>query len=408
MAIATDDLVRLRSGLPPHDRVLLKEMTLGKELWLGPMYEHLLENFIFEGGSKVKVLVGDQGTGKTHLLRHVEADARDLGYETVFISLRDANWRLSDIVSLYTTIADQIDREAIVRGLCRRVASALGYGSDEYDGSVPLFPLLIEKGGLTKDVARRELVSGVSRALASSEGDEQESDLSPSFLAFAYTMIASRMMEGKTEIDEICWKWFSGEKLEPHERVRGLYDRLTKPTGRVWIYSLINLIRLSGRSGLVLLLDDMEALTERDPATNRYRYTPNAAKDTYELVRQLIDDAGLLQHLMVMMAGRTAIIEDERRGLKSYTALWMRLQTGLVSKESFNPFADMVDADRHLRKAGADGFADSVAKHLRSVLSAHGVHVRFRDIPTLESSSPLRRMVMETALMTEMEGVSNG
>jgi chromosomal replication initiation ATPase DnaA len=36
-----------------------------------------LKNYIAQGGSKVKLLVGGQGTGKTHLLRVVLADGKN-------------------------------------------------------------------------------------------------------------------------------------------------------------------------------------------------------------------------------------------------------------------------------------------------------------------------------------------
>ena len=60
------DLQNLRQGIPPASVELLSAMTLGREHWLDRFKEHYLKNYIASGGSKVKVLIGREGTGKTH------------------------------------------------------------------------------------------------------------------------------------------------------------------------------------------------------------------------------------------------------------------------------------------------------------------------------------------------------
>ena len=83
MQIEELDIEDLRSGQPPLNEEFLSRMTLGRELWLDHIRDHYLANYIASGGSKVKVLVGDAGSGKTHLLRCIQQDAKTLGYETV-------------------------------------------------------------------------------------------------------------------------------------------------------------------------------------------------------------------------------------------------------------------------------------------------------------------------------------
>jgi len=392
------DLALLRKGQPPLDEALLEEMTIGRELWLDPVREHYLGNYIRKGGSKVKVLVGNEGSGKTHLLRCAAEDARKLDYLTVWLSARDASWKLSDVVSLYKAVAAQVDREELLRGICRRVAAKLGYDEDQYDGSASILPLLVEQEGLPRDIAQRELRQAAMQAF-------RDSDLSPPFYTLAYTLVAKRMgPEQPPAVLQACWKWLLGEKLEPAEkRAARLYDRLMKSSARVWLYSLIRLLRLSGKAGIVVLLDDLEAITQRDPETGRFRYTPRAAKDIFELIRQLIDDVELLQNFLLVLSGRPEVVEDERRGFKSYEALWMRLQSGLVPTPHFNPWADMVNVDAHSAAAGGEGFAEAVAKRLQEALRSRGIERRYRDVSLPPTTSPVRQRVMEVALMTEAE-----
>ena len=391
------NLKLLQQGQPPEDFFWLKAMTAGDELWLRPFREHYLENYIREGGSKVKILIGNEGSGKTHLLRFVAADAQELGYTVVFLNLREVKWKFSNMVELYKVVAAQVDRENLWQGLCRRVAAYLGYTTTEYDGSGSILPLLVEKGGLPLVIARKELRQAAANVL-------RGSDLGLPFLTFAYTLISARMgSQAPTDIN-IYWKWFSGEKLEAAERKQSrLYDRLTPQNARVWLYSLVRLLRLSGSAGIVILVDNMEVILERDPLSAKFLYTLNAAKDTYELIRQLIDDIDFLENFLLLLSGRRAVLTDEKRGIASYEALWMRVRSGLAPSPHFNPLADIVDVDKHLEEAGNEKFAQEICRRLQELLQGQGIERKFRDFPPLDDVSPLRRAVRETALMTDFK-----
>lgn len=398
MGETSHNLAVLRRGQPPEDTRWLEAMTAGREWWLDRFREHYLRNYIRQGGSKVKVLVGGEGTGKTHLLRCVAADAQALGYIVVFLNLRELTWRLSNIVEFYKAVAARVDREDLARGLCRRVAGVLGYTPEEYDGSGSILPLLVEKERLFLSQAKQELRKAAMQVLGGS-------DLSLSFSTLAYTLVSARMgMESPGSLDA-CWKWVAGEKLEAAERKRSrLYDRLTRTNGRVWLYALISLLRLSGKTGVVVLIDNVDVILERSPETGRFLYSPNLSKDTHELIRQLIDDVELLEHFVLLLSGRREVLTDEHRGFASYEALWMRLQSGLAPAPHFNPWADIVDVDRHLDAAGGAAFAQKVGQRLQQWLQDQGIPRRFRPIPPLTTASPLRQVVMETALMTEPDG----
>lgn len=391
MPITAEDLDALRKGQPPRDPLFLKEMTLGENIWLDWFSEHYLENFILKEGSKVKVFTGGEGSGKTHLLRWIESRAQDKGYITVFLDLSGYETKLSDIISIYKSIATQIDQDKIIPRLCQRVGYELGYPEDRYNGSVPILPLMVEDG-LSTPNARLEIRKAAQRLI-------DQNDLSLSFATFAYNLISDRMIEHNDNRTQIYWNWFCGEKLLPAERkMTRLYDRLTRPTARVWLYSLIRLVNLCGMKGLVLLVDGLETITERLPGTNRYYYTPNQAKDTCELIRQMIDDVELQRNLMIVLSGRPQMIDDERRGFKSYEALWMRLQSGLVHSDKFNKYADIVDIDRHLQESK---ISEHIDDHLQQLFKNAGLKRGHRVFPGIKTQSSLRRKIVETANLTK-------
>lgn len=394
MQINELDIEALRSGQPPLNDEILTKMSLGRELWLDRVRDYYLVNYIASGGSKVKVLVGGEGSGKTHLLRCIQQDAKTLGYETVYLSARDYDdYRLNKLPGLYHAIVQQIDTEKLVRGLCCRVAQELGYKVDKYDGTDIFIQILIRDTQLPREEASLKIVKAAGDVF-------QHIDFGPSFRAFAYRIINAHMINGNEKDILLALKWLSGEKLGRNQRKDLLlFEQLQRNTARYWLNSLVRLLKIAGMTGLVVAIDNLEVMTERSEETGRFVYSPSAIKDICELFRQLIDDADLLNNFLLLLAGRREMIEDEKRGFVSYEALWMRLQTGLVQKK-FNPLADMVDIDAHLEVNGKD-FPDRVQTHLRQMLSEMGLELQYQGFPDLSKYSDLRARVIEVGMMIE-------
>ncbi len=389
MQIDEFDIEAIRSGQPPLTPELLTAMTLGSELWLERFKEYYLANYIASGGSKVKVLVGSAGSGKTHLVHCIRQNAKTLGYETVYLSARDYDdYRLNNLPGLYRAIVGQINKEKLVRGLCCSVAKKLGYEADKYDGTSLFLHLLIDDTKLP----RTEAIGEIKRAASEVFGDI---DFGSSFTAFAYRIVNNHMINGNENDVILALKWLGGHKLERREKQDLLlFEQLQKVNARYWLNSLIRILKIAGMTGLVIAIDDLEVMTEHSQETGKFIYTTNAIKDVCELFRQLIDDAELLNNFLLILAGRREIIEDERRGFVSYDALWMRLQTGLVQKK-FNRLADMVDIDAHLEGNGQN-FPDRVQTHLRQLLTAMGIELQYHGFPDdLSQHSDLRKRVME-------------
>ena len=334
-------------------------MTLGREVWLDPFRRFQLEAFLPAGGSKVKVLVGSGGSGKSHLLRCLGQDARDLGYAVVELSARELGHRLGDLPALYRTLARSLDLGGLVDRLCQQVASHLGYGR-EYPGSGPLWPFLSERG-IPVEEARRDIREAAAELF-------RPADLAPAFATFAQRVVRARLVQDSEELVRLLLGWLSGDKHDRQQKLRtGQFEVLRKPSARTWLTSLIGLLRLAGWKGLIVTIDDLEVMVERGPGSNRWAYTVAQAQDTLELIRQIIDDAEVLGHFALILAGREPLLEDTRRGFKSYEALWMRLQTGLVKLPRFNSLADLVDVERMQQVLGED-FPEQVARRVTLLL----------------------------------------
>jgi len=141
--------------------------------------------------------------------------------------------------------------------------------------------------------------------------------------------------------------WLVGDRSIKMSQLRALDfypSRITKYNARHMLRSLAELIRMGGYSGLFVTIDDLEILVSRS-SLKTVHYTKVKREDTYESIRQLIDDIDSMKYLMFVYAFDRELLDNENAGVKSYQALWMRIQNEIVG-ERFNRFADMVDMDR--------------------------------------------------------------
>jgi len=267
MQIDELDIESLRLGQPPINDEFLTRMTLGRELWLDRIRDYYLANYIASGGSKVKVLVGGAGSGKTHLLRCIQQDAKTLGYETVYLSAQDYDdYRLNNLPNLYRAIVEQIGKDRLVRGLCYSVAQQLGYEAGKYNSAEFFLSVLIEDAELPRDEAVRKIEKAAGQIF-------RNVDFGPSFRAFAYRIINSRMINCNEDDIQTALKWLSGNKLERHERKDLLlFEQLNRTNARYWLNSLIHLLKLAGMTGLVVAIDNLEVLTKRSKESGNFIY----------------------------------------------------------------------------------------------------------------------------------------
>lgn len=397
MALSVEDIINLRNGQPPESSDLIAKMTIGTNIWLDSFFEYYLDRYIPRGGSKVKVLAGNEGCGKTHILRYIQYVSALKSYASIYTSARTTASKIHDIPGLYRLVASGIDVDKIITGLSLKVAASLGYGGSIYDGKGKLLPYIIEEGYTAADAARE-----IRIAIA---GTLKDADFSPSLFTCAVTLLKDRLFNDEDSASKTAVRWLKGEKLERFEKQSlGIYEVLNKANARKWLDSLLKLLVFSGMKGLVILIDDIDVMYERSPETGRYLYTPGNVKDTCELIRQIIDDGEMLKGLLFIVAGRKNIIEDEKRGFKSYEALWMRLQTGLVSSGRFNSLSDIVDMDKHLDELGED-FPAQLSRHLAQVFNEYGLKRKFKEnLPDFSVNKPLKAAVMENAYMCDQGG----
>jgi len=355
---------RLKKGLPPGDSGIVRELSAGIQFLSDFWREKYLLEYIAQGGSKIKFVTGRPGSGKTHFLELMLAEAEDAGYKTVFFSSKDI-W-LHDFKEIYFEILRAVDIMDCLAGCGRKIIRELGFDPAKIPEGQSFADYLAAENLLDALTKReiRQLLAGMFL----------RNPLMDHNFAYACSLLTGYLLGYPTLEEpskELLLGWLSGSRDAklPALRKLGLSpSKITKYNARHMLRSLAQAVRGAGYAGLFVAIDNLEMLVSSD-SLEAIRYTKLRREDAYESIRQLIDDIDTLSGIMFVFAFERGLLDDDRSGIKSYQALWMRIQNE-VSSERFNRFADIVDLDRLAKQEYSPGVAARMSEKLAAVLEA--------------------------------------
>ncbi len=302
--------------------------------------EKYLQEYIRNGGSKIKFVTGRTGSGKTHFLRLMMAVAREEHYKTVWFSAKDI-W-MHDFKEIYVEIFHQCDILSCLEAASGSLIREMGYDPQDIPAGMKFIDYLSQNGE-GDAVTKREIRAQLRRFFL-------ENPMMDNNFALACSMLTGSILGYpilEEQNQELLLSWLEGDRSIKLSQLRALDfypSRITKYNARHMLRSLAEVVRMGGFSGLFIAIDNMEILTSRS-SLEAVHYTKMKREDTYESIRQLIDDIDSMKNIMFVYAFDRELIDNENAGLKSYQALWMRIQNEIVG-ERFNRFTDMVDLDR--------------------------------------------------------------
>jgi hypothetical protein len=361
------DFERIKAGAPPESGELLRSLSVGVDFITDFWLEQYLDAYISLGGSKIKFLTGSPGSGKSHCLGLFLAEAADRRYWTVALSAR-RSW-IHDFKEVYAGAFASVDFDLCLKRCADRVIAEMGYRPEDIPEGVSFADYLSSRN-LFDPVTRRELRSQINAMFF------KNPRIDKNFAICAGLMTGGILGHPSLEpaSRELLMSWLSGEKgvrLAPLRKLGMSPSRITKHNARHMLRSLVEIIRMAGFSGLVVGIDDMEVLAGASPLDD-IRYTKMKREDAYESIRELIDEIDTLNHTMFVFAFNRDLIEDEIAGLKSYQALWMRIQNEIESRR-FNRFSDIIDLDIMARQQYTPQVLSEMSRRLSEVLAEAGI-----------------------------------
>lgn len=320
---------------------------------IGFLREHYAQRFIPQGGSKVKWITGNPGSGKTHALRGLEMAASEDGLLTA--ALDASVTPLRGIQEFVQAVLAQLDTPQILRGLRDRVIRRLGYDTESLPPSTTLLDWMVAERGRIRATGTADIREHVDQMLA-----PVDVDLS---LKVAVSFKVGELLGVPSPDAETLDAWLKGAPLrKPLMKRLGLTQALNRQNARAILQGWAVLARTAGRGGILITVDRMEQLVApRGDGTTVY-YTAGRREEAYEMLREFIDDGDVLPGLWLVLASRPALFSDEKRGVSSYPALKDRVSTELTSVE-LNRFLDRLDweavfaADPDAMRRVADAWA---------------------------------------------------
>ena len=360
----------LRNGKAPGCGELLQRITCGTELLTDFLAKHYLEDYIPEGGSKIKFLTGRPGAGKTHMLQLLTEAAKERGYLTVSLSA-DEVW-LHDFREIYLAILKQCDLEKVLQNCAGEIIREMGYLPEEISEGKTLIDYLAERNEadpLSKSTIREALRRHFT------QNPMMDSCFAGCCSLLVGDMLGHPALEASAR--ELIFAFLHGDKSVKTAQLRALGispSKVTKYNARHLLRSLAATVRMGGNAGMLITIDDMERLLKRS-SEERIRYTKTKREDAYESIRQLIDDIDNMQYLLFLLSFDKELIDDENSGVKSYQALWMRIQNEIVSRR-FNCFSDILDLDRFADEVYTTQILCEMSEKLSAAMNGYGISAR--------------------------------
>lgn len=327
---------RLKNGISPGHAGVISDITVGIDFLAGFWEENYLSEYIRRGGSRIQFLTGGSGSGKTHMIEYFLSRAGN--YKTVSFSARKV-W-IHDFKEIFFEVVRQCDIEGCLRQCGESIIKELGYSADEYSGS---FTDYLTFKGLNEPITRREIRLQLDKMF-------MHNPLIDSNFAYTCALLAGGQL-GHPLLEEparaALLGWLGGNnevKLATLRNIGLSPVRIAKHNARHMLRSLTEVIKLAGYDGLIVAIDDLDVLVSQD-SLEEIRYTKLKRDEVYESMRELIDEIDTLRNIFFLFSFDRKLLGDDVRGIKSYQALWFRIQNEIQS-ERLNRFSNMIDMDR--------------------------------------------------------------
>jgi len=325
-------ITALRKGTPPKEDVTL--VSIGREKLIEYFREKLGQIREF-GLSDVKFISADFGHGKTHFLDLL----RQLAFELDFVVSH---------VELHSTEAP-FDKLALV---IQRLSQGLSTSEFRQDG----LSRILDKWAIG-------LTGKNETEVYASVGNIPFPQMRQKLVQYCLAHNNASGIQFGLKNDVL--KWFRGEETKSK----------TFTNIKEFLNGLVEFLRIASYSGLVVMLDEAEAITSLTTVARRDLANEN--------IRQIIDNDANSQGFYFVFASTPTFFDDTRSGAPTYDALWRRIRNplgGVMSRSLENVIIELpaLDEDeffalgqkiRDIYEIAAKQKSQVIDEHLRALAS---------------------------------------
>lgn len=308
----------LRRGTVPANG--LDQLAVGLEPFQEALHDEL--DTVAGGGSVVKAVRGEYGTGKTFFARHLTENALRRGFAAAEVQISETETPLHKLETVYRRITESLRTVSVPPSAFRAVLDAWLFTLED-DALAADSTLNVDD-----DEALEHAVSALL--------DERLAAVSTKTPAFAQALRGYRraIVSSDAETADGLAAWLGGQ---PHvasaaKRTAGIKGDLDHFGAMAFLQGLLLVLRDAGHPGLLLVLDEVETLQ---------RMRSDVRDKALNALRQLMDeiDAGRFPGLYLVLTGTPAFFEGPS-GVSRLAPLAQRLATDFTTDARFdNPRA---------------------------------------------------------------------
>ena len=276
---------------------------------------------VAQGGSMFKAVRGDYGCGKTFFGRWVQEYAKKKGFAVAEVQISETETPLHRLETVYRRAMEQLSTTDCFLGAFRSIVDAWFYGLEED---------VLAEGNI--DSRDEKALSGRADQLL----EKRLAEITRATPQFAAALRAYREAQRANDhaTAEGLAGWLAGQ---PHvaasvKRVAGIKGDVDHFAALSFLRGLLLILKDSGYSGLVLVLDEIETLQ---------RVRGDVREKGLNALRQLIDDidGGRFPNLYLLTTGTPAFF-DGPQGVQRLEPLAQRLHVDFKTDPRFdNPRA---------------------------------------------------------------------
>lgn len=289
----------LRAGVVP--RVGQQHIQVGRHDEVKALVADI--DRIASGGSSIRFIIGEYGSGKTFFLNLI----RSIALERNLVAI---NADLSPDRRLH---ASGGQARSLYAELMRNIATRSKPDGGAMPGIVEKFVSSALAEARSANVAVEEIIRTRLTSLQELVGGYD----------FAHVVEAywRGHDSGNEELKESALRWLRGEYTTKTDARAQLGVRTIVDDTNVYdqLKLFARFVRLAGYSGILIVLDEL---------VNLYKLANSQARNSnYEQILRILNDVlqGTAEHMGVLLGGTPEFLLDTRRGLYSYAALQSRL-----------------------------------------------------------------------------------
>ncbi len=284
-AIEAEKIIEsFRQGTVPIQHLEL--YSVGRERWLASVCRDL--DFVGQGGSKVRFLSAPYGGGKTHFLALLKLRALSTNFLVSYVELhsREAPFDRFEVIF-----------PKVMRGVTLPDGHGIEHMLEDWARQFPYYTSQEVEANLRQIAPSLDFRAALRACLQYASTDSPDHRM---------------RMQGIVA-------WLQGYRIVSElSRATGIRSNITIANVSEILGSFLRFVKASGYAGLVLLLDEAEAITSLTQSSKRSEANQN--------IRKLLDNADEHSGLYVLFSTTPRFLTDPKNGAESYPALWTRIK----------------------------------------------------------------------------------